>query len=368
MKKLLYVFILLGFLTAGTAMGAQSLSVPQKLAPPDNSSNLPLTVTFSWKSVEGAASYWLQVWYDTAAGGRYYVEGEDEFDVVYARTSKTVNLPYETTYYWNVQACYAAGNCTSGWGETWTFNTFQEEIGETVSTPSSGGKEWVRVDYPNGGEVLYVGSFQSIRWGCEAIDEVWIALYKGGSQIRKITGSTPANCPQGGYSWTVPSDITPGDDYRIMVADQDWGVDQADWSDRYFTISGQTPTPSEPSSGEPSSGEPTSGEPSSGQPTPTQPSSGRTGGTGIIDLRELNPLQAESVQELIGKISWFVWRLAIAIAPIMFIIAGFLWITSAGEPGRVRTAKNMFLYTAIGLAIVLLASGLYEVLKSILGG
>ncbi len=81
-----------------------------------------------------------------------------------------------------------------------------------------------------------------------------------------------------------------------------------------------------------------------------------------------NPLCAENIQELIGAISGFIWRLALAIAPIMFIIAGLLFITSGGDPGRVRTAKNLFLYTVIGLAIVLLASGLYEVIKSILGG
>jgi len=92
-------------------------------------------------------------------------------------------------------------------------------------------------------------------------------------------------------------------------------------------------------------------------------------GTGVIDLmRDFNPLGKENIQEVIGAISSFVWKLAIAIAPVMFIIAGLLFITSGGDPGRVRTAKNLFLYTVIGLAIVLLASGLYEVIKSILGG
>jgi len=87
---------------------------------------------------------------------------------------------------------------------------------------------------------------------------------------------------------------------------------------------------------------------------------------GIIQLE--NPLDAENVQELIGAITFFIWRLALAIAPVMFIIAGFLFITSGGDPNRVRTARNLFLYTVIGLAVVLLASGLYEVIKSILGG
>lgn len=103
-------------------------------------------------------------------------------------------------------------------------------------------------------------------------------------------------------------------------------------------------------------------------PPETAPPQGSSGGITPIDLKGLNPLKAESVQELIGAISGFVWRLAVAIAPIMFIIAGFLFITSGGEPGRLRTAKNLLLYTVIGLAIVLLASSFIAILQQILSG
>ena len=56
-----------------------------------------------------------------------------------------------------------------------------------------------------------------------------------------------------------------------------------------------------------------------------------------------------------------------AIAPVMLIIAGFLFVTSGGSPERVQTAKKMMLYTLIGLVIILLAKGLITMLKSILG-
>jgi len=55
------------------------------------------------------------------------------------------------------------------------------------------------------------------------------------------------------------------------------------------------------------------------------------------------------------------------LAPLMLIISGLLWVTSAGDPGRLKTAQNMALYTIIGLAVILLASGLVAVLKSIIG-
>ena len=80
-----------------------------------------------------------------------------------------------------------------------------------------------------------------------------------------------------------------------------------------------------------------------------------------------NPLSTNSFEALVGAISNFIFKIAIVLAPVMLIIAGFLYVTSAGDPKRITTAKTMILYTAIGLAILLLASGLIKVLESLLG-
>jgi len=82
----------------------------------------------------------------------------------------------------------------------------------------------------------------------------------------------------------------------------------------------------------------------------------------------VNPLPVDNLEELIGAITKFIFNVAIIIAPIMFIIAGFFFITSAGEPEKVRRARNVFIYTLIGLVLVLLATGIYELIKSILSG
>ena len=79
-----------------------------------------------------------------------------------------------------------------------------------------------------------------------------------------------------------------------------------------------------------------------------------------------NPIGFDNLQELIEAIAIFVFRLALIIAPIMLIYAGFLFITSSGEPEKVRKAKNVFVYTLIGLVIVLTAWGLVAVIESVL--
>jgi len=71
-----------------------------------------------------------------------------------------------------------------------------------------------------------------------------------------------------------------------------------------------------------------------------------------------NPLRAQSFWDLIDKLIDFIFYLAIAVAPIMFIVAGFYFITAAGDPEKVNTAKKMILWVLIGLLVVFLAKAL----------
>lgn len=80
-----------------------------------------------------------------------------------------------------------------------------------------------------------------------------------------------------------------------------------------------------------------------------------------------NPLKYGSFEQLLSGVSNFVFKVALVLAPLMLIIAGLMWVTSAGDTKRLATAKNIALYTIIGLAVILLASGLVAVLKSIIG-
>lgn len=89
----------------------------------------------------------------------------------------------------------------------------------------------------------------------------------------------------------------------------------------------------------------------------------------IIDLRPpWSPNGPETIAELISVLLRFAFNLGLVIAPLMFVIAGILFLTSAGEPEKVKKAKSLFWYTILGLAIVLLARGIYAVIYEILRG
>jgi len=102
-------------------------------------------------------------------------------------------------------------------------------------------------------------------------------------------------------------------------------------------------------------------------PACPSPSLGPPGGGECPEGQICNPLSTDSFEDLLGAITQFIFTIALALAPVMLIIAGFMFVTSAGDTNRVGTAKKLAIYTLVGLAIILLASGLIKVLQSILG-
>jgi hypothetical protein len=107
---------------------------------------------------------------------------------------------------------------------------------------------------------------------------------------------------------------------------------------------------------------------SSPNPNPgpnSNPSSSCT--TTCPDNAICNPLKACNLEEFIGSIINFIFYIGIALAPLMFLWAGFYFLTAGGDPKKVDTAKHIMLYAAIGLIVILLAKVLVVVVKNIIG-
>ena len=80
-----------------------------------------------------------------------------------------------------------------------------------------------------------------------------------------------------------------------------------------------------------------------------------------------NPLEYETLGELIDSIIEFIFNIAVVVAPLMAIIGAFYLLTSGGDPKKIGIGKNIIIYTLIGLAIILLARGLIAMIESIIG-
>jgi len=63
------------------------------------------------------------------------------------------------------------------------------------------------------------------------------------------------------------------------------------------------------------------------------------------------------------KIAEFVGALSV----IMIIWAGILFLTSAGRPEAINKAKSALTYAIIGIVVAILASGIIELIQSIIG-
>jgi hypothetical protein len=80
-----------------------------------------------------------------------------------------------------------------------------------------------------------------------------------------------------------------------------------------------------------------------------------------------NPLTTDDFQTLITRIISLVFTIGLALAPISIIIAGILFMTAQGEPGKIETAKNIIKWTFIGLIILICSQAIVTLIKTTVG-
>ena len=77
------------------------------------------------------------------------------------------------------------------------------------------------------------------------------------------------------------------------------------------------------------------------------------------------PQDGASLTEIVQSIlNWIFGSIGI-VAVVMIIIGGFNFLTSAGDPGKVKKGKDTILYGIIGLVVALLA---FAIVNFVLNG
>ncbi len=85
------------------------------------------------------------------------------------------------------------------------------------------------------------------------------------------------------------------------------------------------------------------------------------------DLNIKNPLgETSNINTLVSNIINFLIILAIPITSILVIYAGYLYITSAGNEEKVKTAQKALIWAIVGFAIVLIASSIPSIIQEFL--
>ena len=100
-------------------------------------------------------------------------------------------------------------------------------------TYTAGEANYIWVLNPNGGETLESGGTYNITWDSNVSSNVSIKLYINSSFNSNITTNTSND---GVYSWSIPSSISQGSNYKIKVTSTS-NSSLYDYSDETFTIS-----------------------------------------------------------------------------------------------------------------------------------
>lgn len=82
----------------------------------------------------------------------------------------------------------------------------------------------------------------------------------------------------------------------------------------------------------------------------------------------INPLNTTDFTVVLKTVSVFLLVIAAPLCGIMVIVGGFQMMTAAGDPKKFSDGRKTLIYAAVGFAIVLFASSVVPLLKSILGG
>lgn len=80
-----------------------------------------------------------------------------------------------------------------------------------------------------------------------------------------------------------------------------------------------------------------------------------------------NPIGASDFGTLLTQIATAVGTLIATLGTAMIVVAGILYLTSAGSPERIGTAKKALIYAIAGIAIGLAANAIVSIVKDIMG-
>jgi len=74
-----------------------------------------------------------------------------------------------------------------------------------------------------------------------------------------------------------------------------------------------------------------------------------------------------SVTQIVNIVLNFIWPIFVGFAVIMFLVAGFLFLTAQGDPGKVGAARQAILWGIIGVVVGVIAFSIPFIIRTTLG-
>lgn len=80
-----------------------------------------------------------------------------------------------------------------------------------------------------------------------------------------------------------------------------------------------------------------------------------------------NPLNVNTITDLVSIITVFLRNVAYAIAPVAVIVSGYYFLTSGGDPTKTKTARSILFWALAGVLVITIADILIDILRNSLG-
>lgn len=85
-----------------------------------------------------------------------------------------------------------------------------------------------------------------------------------------------------------------------------------------------------------------------------------------MEIEIENPISVNSIPDLVQTILEGLIKIGIPLLVVMIVYSGWLYLFARGDPGKIKSAHDMFLYTLLGGAILLAAWAIAQLIHSTL--
>ena len=87
-----------------------------------------------------------------------------------------------------------------------------------------------------------------------------------------------------------------------------------------------------------------------------------------VGLAQPSTLPAIDVMQALDDMTNWLFAILLIVAVIYVIIAAYHFITAQGDPDKVKLARNMVLYSLIGVAVAIASKGLVVLVRRVMRG
>jgi hypothetical protein len=73
-----------------------------------------------------------------------------------------------------------------------------------------------------------------------------------------------------------------------------------------------------------------------------------------------------SLDQLVSTLESALWTIFGAVAVVMFVVAGILFLTASGDPEKIKSARNAAIWGVAGVVVGIMAYSIIEIVSSML--